>query len=120
MIGKIVNFSDKNLKKSMFTTERSNSATSYGARPCFLGFVAICAVNSNTKFQNNRMLVLVFMALQKLVTYVILGPTCPIFSIDFWTNYGKKAQKVRFFSCIFRGLCNFEEGARVLRNKNLG
>mgnify|MGYP004081740637 CR=1 FL=1 len=102
----------------MFTTERSNSATSYGARPCFLGFVAICAVNSNTKFQNNRMLVLVFIALQKLVTYVILGPTCPIFSIDFWTNYGKKAQKVRFFSCIFRGLCNFEEGARVLRNKN--
>ena len=103
----------------MFTTERSNSATFYGARPYFLKFVAICVINLDTKFQNNRMLAHVFVALQKLVTYVILGTICPIFFVDFWVNYSKKA-KSAFFSSIFRGLYNFKEGARVLRNKNLG
>ena len=103
MIGKIVNFSDKNLKKFMFTTERSNSATFYGARPYFLRFVAMYSLNSDTKFQSNRMLAHVFMALQKLVTYVILRAICPTFFVDFCVNYSKKAQKVPFFQVFVEG-----------------
>ena len=87
----------------MFTTERSNSATFYGARSYFLKFVAICVINSDTKFQNNRMLVHAFMALQKLVTYVILRTICLTFFVDFWVNYSKKAKKCLFFQVFLEG-----------------
>ena len=96
-------FFRQKFEKSMFTTERSNSATFYGARPYFLKFVAICVINSDTKFQNNRMLAHAFMALQKLVTYVILRTICPTFFVDFWVNYSKKAQKVHFFQVFLEG-----------------
>ena len=45
--------------------------------------------------------------------------SAPTFLVDFWVSYSKKPQKSAFL-CIFRGLCNVEEGARVLRNKNFG